>query len=81
MFGSFLKFANFEDFFSSLQDDDNDSHRNHNNDDDNDGDERFNPHSSRGNSDGVYILSGPELPEQDLLEDNDFDLRWVQQQR
>ena len=67
MFGSFLKFANFDDFFSSLQNDSSDDNNNNDNDNDND---------NRHNDDGdVYLLSGCELPEQDLLEDTDFDLR------
>ena len=61
MFGSFLKFANFDDFFSSLQDDISDNNNSNNHHDNDDG--------------AVYLLSGCELPEQDLLEDTDFDLR------
>ena len=77
VFGSFLKFANFDDFFSSLQDDDNNdsNHHRHNQDGDGSG-ERSGP-VSVSNGDGVYLLSGCELPEQDLLEDTDFDLRCV----
>ena len=75
VFGSFLKFANFDEFFSSLQDDDNnDHHPNHH--DGEGGGERSVP-LAVSNRDGVYLLSGCELPEQDLLEDTDFDLRYV----
>ena len=73
VFGSFLKFANFDDFFSSLQDNDNSDH-NHHNQVDTDGP------VSVCNSDGVYLLSGTELPEQDLLEDTDYDLRYISDQ-
>jgi len=77
VFGSFLKFANFDDFFSSLHDDDNNDNNHHHHNQDGDGSgERSGPVSVT-NSDGVYLLSGCELPEQDLLEDTDFDLRYV----